>query len=81
MFGEWFVVHFCGSYLNGALSCRALNHDPDVYGADAEEFNPNRHLNETGDLKRAPADTHDESHTTYGFGRRCVIRHLDIGPL
>jgi len=54
-----------------------LNHDPDVYGPDADEFRPERHLDANGKLKPAVADTKDESHVTYGFGRRiCVGRHV-----
>ncbi len=49
---------------------RALNHDPDVYGPDAAEFRPDRHLNEAGHLKAAVPDTKDESHVSFGFGRR-----------
>ncbi|EMD35209.1 hypothetical protein CERSUDRAFT_116679 [Gelatoporia subvermispora B] len=55
----------------------AMNRDPEVYGPDAEDFNPSRHLDENGRLAPAPADTHDESHVTYGFGRRlCIGRNI-----
>jgi cytochrome P450 len=56
----------------------ALNHDQDIYGPDAEDFNPGRFIDEkTGDLKPAIADTKDEGHVSYGFGRRiCVGRHI-----
>jgi len=47
-----------------------MNRDPEVYGEDAEEFNPSRHLDEKGQIKPAPADTKEESHVTYGFGKR-----------
>ncbi|KAJ7690176.1 cytochrome P450 [Mycena olivaceomarginata] len=51
--------------------------DPDVYGPDAEDFVPERHLNASGRLKPAFPDTKDERHHTYGFGRRiCVGRHV-----
>lgn len=50
--------------------CRAMNRDPEVYGKDAEQFNPSRHLDEKGQIKPAPADTKEESHVTYGFGKR-----------
>ncbi|KAK7443507.1 hypothetical protein VKT23_015679 [Stygiomarasmius scandens] len=55
----------------------ALNRDPDVYGADADDFNPSRHLDSSGKLAPAVPDTKDENHHTFGFGRRiCVGRHL-----
>jgi cytochrome P450 len=55
-----------------------MNRDVATYGPDASLFNPSRHLDaETGSLKPALADTHDESHVSYGFGRRiCVGRHI-----
>ena len=52
-----------------------LNHDPEIYGPDAEEFRPERHLD--GDkLKPALPDTKEENHVTYGFGRRCALFNL-----
>jgi hypothetical protein len=39
-----------------------MNRDPDIYGADAHEFNPSRHLDSKGKLKPAVADTKEESH-------------------
>jgi cytochrome P450 len=55
-----------------------INRDPETFGHDAQHFNPARHLDErTGTLSPAPADTKEESHVTYGFGRRiCVGRHV-----
>jgi cytochrome P450 len=68
------VWYELGSFLRLILtSLRALNHDPKVYGPDAEDFVPEHHLNASGRLKPAFPDTKDESHHTYGFGRRCVI--------
>ncbi|KAI0027578.1 cytochrome P450 [Vararia minispora EC-137] len=55
----------------------ACNMDPQLYGADAARFNPARFLDEKGQLKPSLADTKDEGHVTYGFGRRiCVGRHV-----
>jgi len=51
-------------------TCRSMNGDPDVYGPDAHEFKPERHLDENGQLKPSPVDTKDEGHVSYGFGRR-----------
>lgn len=54
-----------------------LNRDPDIYGPDAAQFNPSRHLDKDGKLLPALADTKEESHVSYGFGRRiCVGRHV-----
>lgn len=54
-----------------------MNRDPEIYGADAAEFNPARHLDERGGLAPAPVHTKEESHVSYGFGRRiCIGRHV-----
>ncbi|THH03981.1 hypothetical protein EW146_g10300 [Bondarzewia mesenterica] len=54
-----------------------LNHDPEIYGEDAAEFNPSRHLDNDGMLAPGPADAKEEGHVTYGFGRRiCIGRHV-----
>jgi len=47
-----------------------MNWDPQVYGPDAEDFNPARYLNSQGQLTPAPADTKEEGHVTFGSGRR-----------
>jgi hypothetical protein len=39
-----------------------MNRDPDIYGADAHEFNPSRHLDSEGKIKPAVIDTKEESH-------------------
>ena len=52
------------------------NLDPAAYGDDAANFNPERLLDEHGQLKPGPAETRDDWHCTFGFGRRaCVGRH------
>ncbi|KAF5372164.1 hypothetical protein D9758_005053 [Tetrapyrgos nigripes] len=54
----------------------SLNHDPDIYGPDAEEFRPERHLDENGQLKDGLLGS-SEGHYTYGFGQRiCSGRHF-----
>ncbi|KAF5368852.1 hypothetical protein D9758_002853 [Tetrapyrgos nigripes] len=51
----------------------SLNHDPEIYGPDADQFRPERHLDENGSLK----DPKDDGHFTFGFGQRvCVGRYV-----
>ncbi|KAI0062483.1 cytochrome P450 [Artomyces pyxidatus] len=55
----------------------ALNRDPELYGADAEHYNPARFIDEKGALLPGPPETKEEGHFTYGFGRRvCVGKHI-----
>lgn len=54
-----------------------MNRDPEVHGADAEHFNPARHLDKDGQLTVVISDTKEENQLSYGFGRRvCMGRHL-----
>jgi cytochrome P450 len=71
-------------YIPKGTTCMAnvwhCNHDRTVYGDDADEFRPERYLDEKngngGELTTGPA-VNQEGHFTYGFGRRtCVGRNL-----
>jgi cytochrome P450 len=55
------------------------NHDRAVFGEDADEFRPERHLDESGDLLSGSMETVQAGHVTFGFGRRvCVGKYLAI---
>uniref|UniRef100_A0A0W0F308 Cytochrome p450 n=1 Tax=Moniliophthora roreri TaxID=221103 RepID=A0A0W0F308_MONRR len=55
----------------------AMNHDPEIYGADADQFRPERFLNPDGTHKLSPPDTKDQGQYGFGFGRRiCPGRHV-----
>ncbi|KAF5370361.1 hypothetical protein D9758_006942 [Tetrapyrgos nigripes] len=50
-----------------------INRDLQIYGTDATEFRPERHLTSDGKLK----DEKDEGNFTFGFGKRvCVGRYF-----
>ena len=54
-----------------------MNHDPEVFGENADHFDPARHLDTDGDVAPSPSDGREEGHVSYGFGRRlCVGRHM-----
>jgi cytochrome P450 len=53
------------------------HHDPSAYGDDAAAFRPERFLDTNGEIISGPAETREEGHSAYGFGRRaCVGKHL-----
>ncbi|KAI0294618.1 cytochrome P450 [Multifurca ochricompacta] len=46
------------------------NHDRAIFGEDADDFRPERHLDEGGELLPGPIETNQEGHVSFGFGRR-----------
>ncbi|KAI0301926.1 cytochrome P450 [Multifurca ochricompacta] len=53
------------------------NHDRAVFGDDADEFRPERYINEKGELLTGPTEGNQDNHLTFGFGRRaCPGKHL-----
>jgi cytochrome P450 len=70
-----------GMYIPKGTVCIAnvwhCNHDREVFGEDADEFRPERHLDENGELLPGPFETNQAGHVTLGFGRRiCVGKDL-----
>jgi len=59
------------------------NHDKAVFGEDADEFRPERHLDaNNGELLPGPLETNQGGHVTFGFGRRiCVGKELALESL
>ncbi|KAJ4478124.1 cytochrome P450 [Lentinula aciculospora] len=55
----------------------SLHHDSKLFGHDAEHFNPRRFFNADGKLDFSVADTRNEGHFGYGFGKRiCPGQHV-----
>ncbi|KAI0052221.1 cytochrome P450 [Auriscalpium vulgare] len=74
---DWYDGMFIPAGTTCVPNVWAINHDPAVYGADAGDFNPARHLDANGDLAPAFADTKNQGHSTFGFGKRvCLGRHM-----
>ena len=70
-----------GMFIPKGATCMAniwhCNHDRAIFGDDADEFKPERHLGDNGELLPGPKETNLEGHVSFGFGRRvCVGRHL-----
>ena len=70
-----------GMYIPKGTICIAnawhCNHDREVFGEDADEFRPERHLGENRELLPGPYETNQAGHVTFGFGRRiCVGKDL-----
>ncbi|KAH9994277.1 cytochrome P450 [Russula vinacea] len=70
-----------GMFIPKGATCMAniwhCNHDRSVFGDDADEFKPERHLGDNDELLPGPKETNQEGHVSFGFGRRvCVGRNL-----
>ncbi|KAI0295618.1 cytochrome P450 [Multifurca ochricompacta] len=70
-----------GMFIPKGATCIAniwqCNHDRAIFGEDADDFRPERHLDEGGELLPGPIETNQEGHLSFGFGRRiCVGKHL-----
>jgi cytochrome P450 len=70
-----------GMYIPKGTICIAnvwhCNRDREVFGDDADEFRPERHLDENGELLSGAFETYQAGHVTFGFGRRiCVGKYL-----
>lgn len=47
-----------------------MHRDPEIYGSNADQFVPERYLDDNGTLSEPLLHTKDEGHLTFGFGRR-----------
>jgi cytochrome P450 len=70
-----------GMFIPKGSTCRGniwqCNRDRSVFGDDADDFKPARHLGDNGELLPGPKETNREGHVSFGFGRRiCVGKHL-----
>jgi cytochrome P450 len=71
-----------GMFIPKGATCMAniwhCNHDRAIFGDDADDFRPERHLNTKGnEVLPGPRETNGEGHVTFGFGRRiCVGKYL-----
>ncbi|KAK7449191.1 hypothetical protein VKT23_013337 [Stygiomarasmius scandens] len=73
---DWYEGYYIPKGTTVIANVLSLNRDPEIYGPDAAEFKPERHIVD-GKIAPAVEDTKDESHFTFGFGRRiCVGRHV-----
>jgi hypothetical protein len=54
-----------------------MNRDPEIFGENAEDFEPARYLDANGDIVPGITDLKKDGHFSYGFGSRiCVGRHM-----
>jgi cytochrome P450 len=74
---DWYEGMFIPKGAMCFVNLWKCHHDPAFYGDDAASFNPERFLDAHGGIVPGPADTRDEGHCAYGFGRRvCVGKQL-----
>ncbi|TDL15489.1 cytochrome P450 [Rickenella mellea] len=77
---DWYDGYFIPKGTICLANIWSMNKDPDVYGPDAEHFNPSRHLDKNGQLAPAFADTKDGEHFHSG-SVFCLIKAYVANPL
>ena len=54
-----------------------MNRDSELFGKNADDFDPTRYLDSSGDVAPAISDIKEHGHFSYGFGRRnCPGRYM-----
>ena len=77
---DWYEGVFIPKGTVCLQNMRVINSQPDVFGSDAVQFNPNRYLDESRQVK--VLDGREDGHLTFGFGRRiCPGRYVAEGTL
>jgi cytochrome P450 len=76
---DWYEGMFIPKGTICVQNMRVINYEPEVFGADAAEYNPARYLDES---KVRVLDGREEGHMAFGFGRRiCPGRYVAEGTL
>lgn len=74
---DWYEGMFIPKGATCVSNIWQCNHDRAIFGDDADEFRPERHLDDEGELLPGPIETNQEGHSSFGFGRRiCVGKYL-----
>jgi cytochrome P450 len=74
---DWYEGMFIPKGTMCLVNLWQCHHDPALYGDDAANFNPERFLDAQGKIIPGPAETREEGHSTFGFGKRtCVGKHV-----
>ncbi|KAF8258902.1 cytochrome P450 [Lactarius quietus] len=77
---DWYEGMFIPKGTICLQNMRILNSEPEVFGSDAERFEPARYLDERRQVKVLGG--REEGHMAFGFGRRiCPGRHVAEGTL
>ncbi|KAH9057389.1 cytochrome P450 [Lactarius vividus] len=77
---DWYEGMFIPKGTICLQNMRMINSEPDVFGGDAERFDPARYLD--GDRRVKVLDGREEGHMSFGFGRRiCPGRYVAEGTL
>ncbi len=72
---DWYEGMFIPKGTICLQNMRVMNSEPDLYGSNAEEFDPGRYLDENRQV--TVLDGREDGHVMFGFGRRiCPGRHF-----
>jgi len=76
--GDWYEGMFVPKGATCVANIWQCNHDRAVFGDDADEFKPERHLDDEGGLRPGPIETNQEGHSSFGFGRRICVGKAEL---
>ena len=75
---DWYEGMFIPKGTVCLQNMRLINSEPDVFGSDAADYNPDRYLDKDRQVK--VLDGREDGHMSFGFGRRiCPGRHVAEG--
>ncbi|KAL4066051.1 cytochrome P450 [Scleroderma yunnanense] len=74
---DWYEGYFIPKGTTCLANIWSINRDQEVHGPDADQFRPERYLDADGKVATPHPETHEEGHSTFGYGRRiCVGRYV-----
>lgn len=74
---DWYEGYFIPKGTTCLSNIWSINRDQEVHGPDADQFRPERYLDADGKLAAPHPETHEEGHSTFGYGRRiCIGRYV-----
>jgi cytochrome P450 len=74
---DWYEGMFIPKGTTCITNLWHMNRDPEIFGENAEHFDPGRYLDASGALAHGISNIKEQGHFSYGFGRRvCVGRHM-----
>jgi cytochrome P450 len=74
---DWYEGRFIPKCTICLANAWHINHDPEIFGKNTEDFDPARCLDASGVIRPGRSELKKDRHFSYAFGSRvCVSRHM-----